>query len=129
MKLSDTFLGFLLELLGTGSEIGVLISEQLIRYLAGKQYSYICGLMYSFTYKVHTHTCSDGRDIIGTKDVYYFLQRIYNLFGCHKYFGMIASDIVSYLLGIFKIDSVLSHTYRKCTDGLIRSLCRNGTYQ
>ena len=117
MYLMDTLDRFLLEFLRRWCEIGIFISEQLIRYFACKEYPDIGLFVYSLADKVHSHAGSYGRDIVGSKKLNNVRQLADNVFLSNYYLCMIAAQIVSYLLRIFKVDGICVHTDR---EGLYR---------
>ena len=70
--------------------------------------------------KVHAHARADGRNIIRAQHPDDLFQTIEHLLLRHIDLGVVASDVVRHLLGIFEVDCVLAHADGKRADGRIR---------
>ena len=67
VQLPDALLALLLEGIGGGGVVGVLVAEQLIGDLAGQQHADIGLLVDGLAQQVHAHAGADGGDVPGAQ--------------------------------------------------------------
>ena len=120
MKLADALFGLLLEFFGRGRKVSVFITEQLVGNFTRQDYAQVGVFVDPLAKKVHAHARADGRNIIRAQHPDDLFQTIEHLLLRHIDLGVVASDVVCYLLGIFEIDRVLAHADGKRADGRIR---------
>ena len=125
MKLADALFGLLLEFFGGWRKIGVLVAEQLVGNFACQNHAQIGVFVNPLAKKIHAHARADGRNIIRAEHPDDLFQTIEHLLLRHIDLGVLASDVVCHLLGIFEVDRVLAHADGKRADGRIRLACGN----
>ena len=120
MKLADALFGLLLELLRRGRKVGVFITEQLVGNFTRQDYAQVGVFVDPLAKKIHAHARADGRNIIRAQHPDDLFQTIEHLLLRHIDLGVLASDVVCHLLGVFEVDRVLAHADGKRADGRIR---------
>ena len=125
MKLADALFGLLLEFFGRGRKVGVFITEQLVGNFTRQDYAQVGVFVDPLAKKIHAHARADGRNIIRAEHPDDLFEAVQHLLLCHIDLGVVASDVVCYLLGIFEVDRVLAHADGKRADGRIRLACGN----
>ena len=120
MKLADAFFGLLLEFFGRGRKVGVFIAKQLVGNFTRQDYAQIGVFVNPLAKKVHAHARADGRNIIRAEHPNDLFQTIEHLLLRHIDLGVLASDVVCHLLGVFEVDRVLAHADGKRADRRIR---------
>ena len=76
---SHPLFGLLLERLGGGGEVRVLVAEQLVGDLAGQQHPDVGVLVDGLAAQVHAHAGPDGGDVVGAQQGDDLLQRVQHL--------------------------------------------------
>ena len=120
MKLADALFGLLLELLRRGRKVGVLIAKQLVGNFARQNHAQIGVFVDPLAKKIHAHARADGRNIIRAQHPDDLFEAVQHLLLCHIDLGVLASDVVRHLLGVFEVDRVLAHADGKRADRRIR---------
>ena len=125
VKLADALFGLLLELLRRGREVGVLIAKQLVGNFARQNHAQVGVFVDPLAKKIHAHARADGRNIIRAQHPNDLFEAVQHLLLRHIDLGVLASDVVCHLLGIFEVDRVLAHADGKRADRRIRLACGN----
>ena len=120
VKLADAFFGLLLEFFGRGRKVGVFITEQLVGNFARQNHAQIGVFVDPLAKKIHAHARADGRNIIRAQHPDDLFEAVQHLLLCHIDLGVLASDVVRHLLGVFEVDRVLAHADGKRADRRIR---------
>ena len=125
MKLIHPLLCLLLERFRRGRKVGVLVSEQLVGYLAREQHAHIALLVDGLAAKVHADACTDGGYIVSAQKPDDILERGEHLLFGHADLGVVSADKLGSLAGILKIDRVKIHADGKGLYLLTQKLCGN----
>ena len=129
MKLIDTLFRLLLERLGRGCKVGVLVSEQLVGNFAREQHTHIALLVDGLAAKVHTDACTDGGYIVSAQKLDDILERGEHLFSRHADLGVVCADELGSLTGILQVDGVKIHADGKGLYLLAQKLCGNCAHE
>ena len=129
VKLVDPLLGLVLERLGAGSEVGVLVAEQLVGNLAGQQHPDVGLLVDGLAAQIHAHAGPDGGDVPGAQHGDDLLQGVQHLLAGHKDLGVVGADVVGNFTGVLQVDGVLIHTDGESPDFLPQHDGADGAYQ
>ena len=129
IQLIHPLLGLLLESLGRGGEVGVLVAEELVTDLAGQQHPDVGLLVDGLAAEVHAHAGPDGGDVIGPQQGDDFLQGVQHLLAGHVHLGMVGADVVGHFPGVFQIDGVLVHADGEGADLLAQHQGADGAHQ
>ena len=129
VQLPDALLALLLEGIGGGGVVGVLVAEQLIGDLAGQQHADVGVLVDVLTDQLHAHRRADGGNIPGAEHGDDLFQRVQHDVAVDDDLGVVGAYVIGDLPGVFKVDGVGAHAYRKGLDGLVGEPCGDGAYQ
>ena len=94
VQLPDALFRLLLELLGRGREVGILIAEQLVGDLPRQQHAHVGGEVDLTADEVHAHARADGRNVVCAERFDDEFQRLQHVLARHIDLGMLAADIV-----------------------------------
>ena len=129
VKLVDPLLGLVLERLGAGSEVGVLVAEQLVGNLAGQQHPDVGLLVDGLAAQIHAHAGPDGGDVPGAQHGDDLLQGVQHLLAGHKDLRVVGTDVVGHFPGVLQVDGVLIHADGEGTDLLSQHDGADGAHQ
>ena len=129
IKLIHPLFGLRLEGGGGGSEVGVLIAEELIRDLAGEQDPDVRGLVDGPAHQVHADAGPDGGDVIGAQGGHHLRQRLNHIVPGDDDLRVVGAQVIRHLTGVLEIDGVHIHADGKGADGLTQGVGGDGAHQ
>ena len=129
VQLPDALLAFLLEGVGGGGVVGVLVAEQLIGDLTGQQHPDVGLLVDGLAQQVHAHAGADGGDVPGAQQADDLFQTVDDHVPVDDDLVVLAAQIFSGLARILQVDGVGVHADGKGADGLVQLLGGNGAHQ
>ena len=129
VQLTDALLALLLEGIGGGGVVGVLVAEQFIGNLAGQQHADIGLLVDGLAQQVHAHAGADGGDVPGAQQADDLFQTVDDHIPVDDDLVVLAAQIFCGLARIFQINGIGVHANGKGADGLAKLLGGNGAHQ
>ena len=129
VQLTDALLALLLESIGGGGVVGVLVAEQLIGNLAGQQHADIGLLVDGLAQQIHAHAGADGGDIPGAQQADDLFQTVDDHIPVDDDLVVLAAQIFCGLARIFQINGIGVHANGKGADGFAKLLGGNGAHQ
>ena len=129
MQLPDPLLGLLLEFLGGGGEVCILVAKQLVGDFAGEEHPQIRMLVDVFAHQIHTDGGPDGGNIEGAQQLHHMGQGFQHIVLGDDHLRVVGADVVRHLAGVLQVDGVQVHADGEGLDGLLGQPGRHGADQ
>ena len=126
MQFPQPLPGFLLEGLGGGGKIGVLVAEQLIGNLSGEEDPDRRGFVDGLANQIHSDAGPNGGDIEGSQQFHNRLQCVEYIFLGDYDLRVNTVDIIGDDLRVFQINGILAHADGEGMDGFLTFPGGNG---
>ena len=127
IQLVHALFRLLLEGLGRGREVRVLVAEELVGDLACHKHAHVGLLVDGLAAQVHAHARADGGDVVSAEHGNDLFERGEHLLARHDDLGVLGADEVGDLAGVLEVDGVKVHADGKGADPLAEELGGDGT--